>query len=135
VYSGDAMSETEITGEKQRPAHLFKPGQSGNPAGRPKGSRSRLSESFIADLHTVWEKHGLAALEKCATDEPGQFIRVLATLMPKDINLSVALDPADFASKFRSAQAMLGNDEPPGLRRPSRTIAPRTIEHESNDAG
>jgi hypothetical protein len=76
------------------------------------------AESFIADLHTVWEKHGLAALEKCAVEEPGQFIRVLATLMPKNVNLSVALDPVDFASRFRSAREMLGNVEPPRLRRP-----------------
>lgn len=31
------MSETTET--KQRPEHLWKPGQSGNPKGRPKGSR------------------------------------------------------------------------------------------------
>lgn len=30
---------TENTVIKQRPAHLFKPGQSGNPAGKPKGAR------------------------------------------------------------------------------------------------
>ncbi|WP_458193262.1 DUF5681 domain-containing protein [Bradyrhizobium sp. UFLA05-153] len=27
------------------------PGQSGNPAGRPRGSRSKLSESFLSDFH------------------------------------------------------------------------------------
>jgi hypothetical protein len=38
--------------------------------------------------------------------------------MPKNVNLSVALDPVDFASRFRSAREMLGNVEPPRLRRP-----------------
>lgn len=31
--------EVENTVEKQKPAHLWKPGQSGNPAGKPKGAR------------------------------------------------------------------------------------------------
>jgi len=42
---------TEITETEQRPEHLYKPGQSGNPNGRPKGSRNKLGEAFIAALH------------------------------------------------------------------------------------
>ncbi len=30
---------SEITEQKQKPDHLWKPGQSGNPAGKPKGAR------------------------------------------------------------------------------------------------
>jgi hypothetical protein len=62
-------------------------------------------------------------------------VRVVASLMPKDVNLNVALDPGEFAERFRSAQAMLGNDEPLRLRRSLRTVAPRTNEHESYDGG
>lgn len=32
-------TNTENTEVKQRPAHLFQPGQSGNPKGKPKGAR------------------------------------------------------------------------------------------------
>lgn len=32
------LKTTENTEQKQRPEHLFKPGQSGNPNGRPKGA-------------------------------------------------------------------------------------------------
>ena len=42
----------EPTRQKHRP---WKPGESGNPAGRPKGSRNKLSEEFIADrLVPTW---------------------------------------------------------------------------------
>ena len=36
---------------------LWKPGQSGNPAGRPVGARNRLAETFLEDLYRDWQEH------------------------------------------------------------------------------
>ena len=44
--------------------HLWKPGQSGNPMGRPKGAKNKISEKFLENLQDNWEKHGVDALEK-----------------------------------------------------------------------
>ena len=49
---------------------MFKPGQSGNPAGRPKGSRNKLAEDFVADACQKWQQHGAGALDAMATSEP-----------------------------------------------------------------
>jgi hypothetical protein len=122
------MSNADITAPKQR-GTPFPPGVSGNPAGRPRGSRGKLSEDFLADLHAAWSAHGATALERCALEEPGTFVKVIAGLLPRnvDINLTAAVvDVASFTEKFRHAVSLLGN-EPPRLRQP------RTIEHEATN--
>lgn len=118
----EIIIEADVTTPKQPKQRgiPFKPGVSGNPAGRPRGARSKFSDSFISDLHTLWERRGLEVLERVAQDDPSTLLRVCGALMPKDISLSVGLDPAGFANTFRTALELLGNPEPPML-----TIKPR----------
>jgi hypothetical protein len=115
------MSETLDTAEQRNRGGRFVIGGKAGP-GRPKGARSKLSEAFLADLHEVWEKRGMKALEQCATKKPAEFCRIVAGLMPSDINLNLSINAADFAAKFRTACELLGNPEPPRLRRPLRVI-------------
>ena len=57
-------------------------------AGRPKGSRALLSEEFMTDLRTTWEAYGIQALESVAQDDPAAFLRVVASVMPKDYQVT-----------------------------------------------
>jgi hypothetical protein len=68
--------------------HLFKPGQSGNPKGRPKGSRNKLSEAFLRVLSNDFSEHGVEVIEKLRKDSPAQYANVIAKLMPKMMELS-----------------------------------------------
>ena len=95
----------------------WQPGQSGNPAGRPRGSRNRLSESFLSDFHTVWEEEGLEAIRRCARNDPSTFVRIAASLLPHDINLNVGVNAETFVANFRQAVSLLGNELPPPPRR------------------
>jgi len=62
----------------------WKPGQSGNPKGRPKGSRNKLSEDFFRDLCEAWQAFGKPALETMAMLYPVEFVRLVASLLPKE---------------------------------------------------
>jgi hypothetical protein len=42
-------------------------GMPGGP-GRPLGSRNKLSEDFLCDMHVAWTEHGSAVLDRIITD-------------------------------------------------------------------
>ena len=80
-----AKCRSDNTEKKQRNLIPYKPGQSGNPKGRPKGSRNKLSERFFRDLCDAWQAFGKPALMTVAWTHPVDFVRIVAQLMPKDV--------------------------------------------------
>jgi len=70
--------------------NVWQPGQSGNPAGRPIGTRNRFSETFVSDVASIWAQHGIAALEKMVTDEPSRFAEMCSRLIPRDVQVSLS---------------------------------------------
>ena len=63
----------------------IKPGEVRNPAGRPKGARSKLTELFLKGMMEDFEAHGTIAIEKVRTEKPDQYLKVIAAIIPKEI--------------------------------------------------
>ncbi len=75
------MAHREITRDEHG---LWRPGASANPAGRPKGSRNRLGEDFIAALQEDFQTHGKAAIEQVRRDRPHEYLKIVASILPKE---------------------------------------------------
>ncbi|WP_371180077.1 DUF5681 domain-containing protein [Bradyrhizobium sp. URHA0013] len=58
-------------------ASRWKPGQSGNPLGRPQGTRSKFSEQACADALADWTSNGASVLERVRATDPSTYLRVL----------------------------------------------------------
>lgn len=84
---------SENTQKKQANLIPFKPGQSGNPKGRPKGARNRFGEAFVEALANDFEKNGVAVIETVRATDPVQYLKVCASILPKELN--VKMDPLD----------------------------------------
>ena len=83
------------TGQKQGSGNAqgsvvtqFKPGQSGNYKGRTRGARSKLGEQFLDALQQDFDKHGVEAIEKVREDKPEIYLKVIASILPKELNVS-----------------------------------------------
>lgn len=88
----DGRNNGEKTGRKPPPVeHQFKPG---NP-GRPKGSRNKLGEAFIEALHEDFENDGAAAIVACRTEKPDAYLKVIASILPKELKVTTENDLTD----------------------------------------
>jgi hypothetical protein len=67
------------------PANLrpFKPGQSGNPGGKPAAARNALQGGFMNALCDDWELHGKQAIIRCREESPTRYVEIIASIVNK----------------------------------------------------
>ena len=56
----------------------------GNPAGRTRGSRNKLSEAVICALLRDFSRHEEKAIAKVRREQPGVWLKVIAMLVPRE---------------------------------------------------
>jgi len=102
------MAEPERTGRQQ--ATQFKPGQSGNPKGRPLGARNRLGGAFLEALESDFKEHGVSAIERVRNERPHEYLKVIAGILPKELSVTVEeeLSDAELDRRIRQLAAAIG---------------------------
>ena len=99
TYNAEGDEQPTHNGNKGQ----IQPGQVLNPAGRPKGTRNKLSEAFLLDLQTAWgtattDKDGLASttgldvIRTLAKEQPAKLLAAMVQVLPKDFQVSVDVD-------------------------------------------
>lgn len=86
--------------------------------GRPKGSRNKLSEDFVAKLYDDFTQHGQGAIEECRAKSPETYVKVIAGLLPKEMHISAspleemsADDISDALARIAALRtALIGSD-------------------------
>jgi hypothetical protein len=94
------------TDEKGRFLKGTKPGP-----GRPQGStRSERGPACVRDLHEAWQAKGKAAIATVVAERPHEFLKVVAGLLPKDINVKVdqlsAMDDSELAASLAALRSL-----------------------------
>jgi hypothetical protein len=92
--SSEKASSPEEIGVRRDYLTRFKPGVSGNPAGRPKGSRNKLAEFVLEAMAADFKKHGKAVIEKVRAEKPADYLKVAAALLPRQQEIEVG-PPSD----------------------------------------
>lgn len=109
-----ASTPKEAPNPRGNPATLspaWKPGQSGNPKGRAKGSRNALGEDFLSDMLEVWREKGKECIEATARDHPDKLVSIVAGILPKELNVTrnpaEELSDDDLAAGIASLRAII----------------------------
>ena len=99
-------SSAEKTAKKQR-GRPFKSGQSGNPSGRPKGSRNRVTQALEVLTHGQAEALGVKAVEMALNGDGSMLRALLSTLVParRDRTVEFELPEIETAGDARKASS------------------------------
>lgn len=89
------MAGGDSAPRKQGLSPAWRRGQSGNPAGRPKGSRNKLGEDFIRALHEDFQEHGVVAIQAVRADKPDAYLKVIASLLPRELKVTTETELTD----------------------------------------
>lgn len=113
---GADATPNELKSSKYPPSRIaglrpVRPGQVLNPNGRPKGSRNKLGEEFIAAVAADFERHGVETIKTVREERPHEYLKLVAGILPKEVNINTnaleELSDDDLAAGIAALQSIL----------------------------
>ncbi|WP_245262029.1 hypothetical protein [Mesorhizobium sp. WSM3626] len=103
--------ETGPSRAKARPARR----KSSNPAAaktpHPKRAKKTLGDDFLAAVRADFRAHGAGVLAEVRTDKPDQYLKIVLSVLPKDIDVAInQLDTQsdeEIRNRIRALEAIL----------------------------
>ena len=93
-------------------SNQFKPGHNIK-GGRPKGSRNKLAQRVFDDIFRHWNEpaggelcKGQAALELLYREKPGEYLKLTASVLPKEVVFENAVTELDDEELDRMIEAL-----------------------------
>lgn len=80
------MTDTQPVKPEQDAKGRFVSGNIGG--GRPKGARAKLGEAFLQAMQASFAEHGEETIETVRIEKPDQYLKVVASILPKELELS-----------------------------------------------
>src|SRR5260370_39419105 len=100
-----ATPRTTMQPDRDETSGRFLPGN--KRGGRPKGARDRHSRNFLHAFADDFERHGQAVIERVREEQPAQYLKIAADLLPKeatlDADVSVVHDVRGIVEAHRMA--------------------------------
>lgn len=87
-------------------ASYFPPGKSAHPGGKPVGTRNRLTARFLNALADDFDKYGKEVIERCREETPAVYVKVIAALCPKEVEIKRPLQEMEDAELLAAVRAL-----------------------------
>jgi hypothetical protein len=93
-----------------KPARWYKGMVTPNPRGRGRGVPNKFSKRLVEDFAKHWREFGYAAIERVYAENPGLYLKIATSLVPRELLLQVSR-PMEQLSDAELQQAALEEQE------------------------
>src|ERR1700752_1131773 len=78
-------------------------------SGRPKRAKKTLADGFLEAIRADFRAHGAGVIAEVRTDKPDQYLKIVLSVLPKDINVNSldALSDDEIRQRIRGLEAVL----------------------------